>query len=76
MMEAEILTKLSGNINVKDPLAKHVFAQLVMSLSSLANAHFPIISSKVLPLLLHLLKSDSSINIKMLCVGTMYGCDR
>ncbi|KAI7743997.1 hypothetical protein M8C21_030028 [Ambrosia artemisiifolia] len=72
MLEAGILTKLSGNINVKDPLAKHEFAQLIMSLSSLVNAQLPINSSKVLPLLLHMLESDSSVDTKMLCLGTLY----
>ncbi|KAI3818702.1 hypothetical protein L1987_12517 [Smallanthus sonchifolius] len=72
MVEAGILAKLSENINVEDQLAKHEFSQLVMSLSSLVNAHFPIDSSKVLPLVLHMLESDSSVDTKMLCLGTLY----
>lgn len=71
MVEAGILSKLSKNINV-DELAKHEFAQLVMSLSSLVNAQFPIDSSKILPLVLHMLESNSSVDTKMLCLGTLY----
>ncbi|XP_076948580.1 U-box domain-containing protein 45-like [Bidens hawaiensis] len=71
MVEAGILSKLSKNINV-DELAKHEFAQLVMSLSSLVNAQFPIDSSKILPLVLHMLESNSSVDTQMLCLGTLY----
>ncbi|KAK9051651.1 hypothetical protein SSX86_028279 [Deinandra increscens subsp. villosa] len=71
MVEAGILSKLSTNINVDEP-AKHEFAQLIMSLSSLVNAQFPIDSSKILPLVLHMLESDSSVNTKMLCMVTLY----
>ncbi|KAJ0682309.1 putative armadillo-like helical protein [Helianthus annuus] len=71
MVEAGILSKLSKNIGV-DELAKHEFAQLIMSLSSLVNAQFPIDSSKILPLVLHMLESDSSVDTKMLCLGTLY----
>ncbi|KAJ0641563.1 putative armadillo-like helical protein [Helianthus annuus] len=71
MVEAGILSKLSKNIGV-DELAKHEFAQLIMSLSSLVNAQFPIDSSKILPLVLHMLESDSSVDTKVLCLGTLY----
>ncbi|XP_076906452.1 U-box domain-containing protein 45-like [Bidens hawaiensis] len=71
MVEAGILSKLS-KINNVDELAKHEFAQLVMSLSSLVNAQFPIDSSKILPLVLHMLESNSSADTKMLCLGTLY----
>ncbi|KAJ0461136.1 putative armadillo-like helical protein [Helianthus annuus] len=71
MVEAGILSKLSKNIGV-DELAKHEFAQLIMSLSSLVNAQFPIDSSKILPLVLRMLESDSSVDTKMLCLGTLY----
>ncbi|KAI3732019.1 hypothetical protein L1987_63215 [Smallanthus sonchifolius] len=72
MVEAGILAKLSENINVEDQLAKHEFSQLVMSLSSLVNAQFPIDSSKVLPLVLHMLESDSTVETKTLCLVTLY----
>ncbi|KAL4585706.1 hypothetical protein LXL04_010330 [Taraxacum kok-saghyz] len=71
MMEAGILSKLSESIGVEE-LANHEFAQLVMSLSSLVNAQFPIDSSKILPLALHMLKLDSSKDTKILCLGTLY----
>ncbi|KAK1424802.1 hypothetical protein QVD17_20140 [Tagetes erecta] len=71
MVEAGILSKLSKNVSVEDE-AKHEFAQLVMSLSSLVNAHFPIDSSKILPLVLDMLESESSVETKMLCLGTLY----
>lgn len=71
MVEAGILVKLSENNDVEE-LAKHEYAQLIMSLSSLVNAQFPIDSSKILPLVLHILKSDSSVETKMLCLSTIY----
>ncbi|XP_076923972.1 U-box domain-containing protein 45-like [Bidens hawaiensis] len=71
MVEAGILSKLSKNNNV-DESAKHEFAHLIMSLSSLVSAQFPIDSSKILPLVLHMLESNSSVDIKMLCLGTLY----
>ncbi|KAI3743697.1 hypothetical protein L1987_56761 [Smallanthus sonchifolius] len=71
MVEAGILSKLSKNISV-DEVAKHEFAQLVMLLSSLVNTQFPVDSSKILPLVLHMLESESSVDTKMLCLGTLY----
>ncbi|PWA92843.1 ARM repeat superfamily protein [Artemisia annua] len=71
MVEAGILSKLSENIGVEE-LAKDEFAQLIMSLSSLVNLQFPIDSSKILPLVIHLLDSDSSVDTKMSCLGTLY----
>nr|XP_043625318.1 U-box domain-containing protein 7 [Erigeron canadensis] len=72
LVEAGILLKLSENIRVEE-LAKYEYAQLIMSLSSLVNVQFPIDSSKILPLVLHMLTSDSStIETKMLCLTTIY----
>ncbi|CAI9279562.1 unnamed protein product [Lactuca saligna] len=71
MVEAGILSKLSENIEVEE-LANNEFAQLVMSLSSLVNTQFPIDSSKILPLALHMLKLDSIKDTKILCLGTLY----
>ncbi|KAD4982450.1 hypothetical protein R6Q59_002059 [Mikania micrantha] len=71
MVEAGILSKLSIDISV-DASTKHEFAQLIMSLSSLVNAQFLIDSSKILPLVLHLLQSDSSVDTKMLCLGALH----
>ncbi|XP_071736149.1 U-box domain-containing protein 45-like [Rutidosis leptorrhynchoides] len=71
MVEAGILVKLSENIGVKE-LAKLECAQLIMSLSSLVNVQFPIDSSKILPLVLHILKSDSTVETNILCLTTIY----
>ncbi|KAI3796793.1 hypothetical protein L1987_39478 [Smallanthus sonchifolius] len=71
MVEAGILSKLSKNISINE-VAKHEFAQLVMSLSSLVNTQFPVDSSKILPLVLHMIESESSVDTKMLCLGTLY----
>ncbi|KAI3498681.1 hypothetical protein L1887_34458 [Cichorium endivia] len=71
MVEAGILPKLSESIRVEE-LAHHEFAQLVMLLSSLVNAQFPIDSSKILPLVLYMLESDSNNDTKILCLGTLY----
>lgn len=71
IVEAGIFLKLSQNVNIEES-AKPEFAQLIMSLSSLVNAQFPIDSSKVLPLVLHMLESNSSVETKILCLGTLY----
>lgn len=71
MVEAGILSKLSENVSIEKE-AKHEFAQLVMTLSTLVNAHFPIDSSKILPLVLDMLESESSVDTKTLCLGTLY----
>lgn len=71
IVEAGIFLKLSQNVNIEES-AKPEFAQLIMSLSSLVNAQFPIDSSKILPLVLHMLESNSSVETKILCLGTLY----
>lgn len=72
MVEAGILSQLPENIAVSEESTKHEFVQLVMSLSSLANSLFPIDSSKILPFVLSIVESDSSIDTKELCLGTLY----
>ncbi|KAJ9563143.1 hypothetical protein OSB04_008303 [Centaurea solstitialis] len=71
IVQAGIFLKLYENVNIEES-AKPEFAQLIMSLSSLVNAQFPIDSSKILPLVLHMLESDSSVETKTLCLGTLY----
>ncbi|KAL8229730.1 hypothetical protein R6Q57_014630 [Mikania cordata] len=72
MVEAGILTKLSESINIKDQLAKNEFAHLIMVLSSLVFTQIHIDPSKVIPLVLHMLQSDSNIDTKKLCLDTLH----
>ncbi|KAI3719055.1 hypothetical protein L6452_19945 [Arctium lappa] len=71
IVEAGIFLKFSQSFNIEES-TKPEFAQLIMSLSSLVNAQFPIDSSKILPLVLHMLESNSSVETKILCLGTLY----
>ncbi|KAF5472977.1 hypothetical protein F2P56_009629 [Juglans regia] len=73
MLEAGILSKLPQNIDTVDELTRREFAELLLSLSSLANnTQFPLASSETLPFLLSILQSSSSVETKELCLGTTY----
>lgn len=73
VMEAGILSKLPENMGVLEEETRHDFAQLILSISSLANTQFPIInSSKIIPSVISILESDSNFGTKELCLGTLY----
>lgn len=74
MLEAGILSKLPQNIDTVDELTRHEFAELLLSLSALANynTQFLLSSSETLPFLLNILQSSSSVETKELCLGTTY----
>lgn len=72
MVEAGILTKLPKNVDVVDKSTRREFAELIMLLSSLANKQFPLSSSEILPFLVGILESESSLETKELCIGTLY----
>ncbi|KDP21081.1 hypothetical protein JCGZ_21552 [Jatropha curcas] len=72
MVDAGIFSKLPKNTEIKEESARHDFAELILSLSSLANTHFHITSSEILPFLVGILESSSSVETKELCLGTFY----
>ena len=73
MVEAGILSKLPKKIDIIDESTRSEFAELLLSLSSLANNQFPFASSEILPFLTRILESSSSsVETKELCLGTLY----
>ncbi|KAK3206937.1 hypothetical protein Dsin_020983 [Dipteronia sinensis] len=74
MVEAGILSKLPKNVETVDESTRHEFAELLLSLSTLANTQFPVSSSEILPFLVGILESSagSSVETKVLCIGTLY----
>ncbi|KAK1579066.1 hypothetical protein Q3G72_035288 [Acer saccharum] len=73
MVEAGILSKLPKNVETVDESTRHEFAELLLSLSSLANTQFPVSSSEILPFLVGILElAGSSVETKELCIGTLY----
>ena len=73
MVEAGILSKLPKKIDIIDESTRSEFAELLLSLSSLANNQFPFATSEILPFLTRILESSSSsVETKELCLGTLY----
>ncbi|GLU22875.1 hypothetical protein SLE2022_389160 [Rubroshorea leprosula] len=74
MLESGILLKLPKRIDVGEELTKGLFAELVLSLSSIANTRFSLAagSSEILPFVIGILGSDSKAEIKDLCLGTLH----
>ncbi|KAF8413764.1 hypothetical protein HHK36_001757 [Tetracentron sinense] len=73
MVEAGILSKLPENIDTLDESSRHDFAVLLLSISSLANTQFPIVSSKVLSFLIGVIDSNvSMVETKEACLGSLY----
>ncbi|XP_062095893.1 U-box domain-containing protein 1 [Humulus lupulus] len=72
MVEAGILSNLPKNTNLLDEPTKLEFAELLLTLSSLANTPFPLASSEIVPFLIGILES-SSTNIETMesCIGTL-----
>ncbi|KAF9589914.1 hypothetical protein IFM89_029530 [Coptis chinensis] len=72
MMEAELLSKLPANINTLNKSSSSDYAQLLLSISYLVNTQVPIPSSNILPFLIGILDSDSSMGTKLDCLGALY----
>lgn len=72
MIEAGIFSRLPRNMDVLEESMSREFAELILSLSSLANTQFPLTSSEILPFLVGILESRSSFESKESCLGTLY----
>ncbi|KAJ1393973.1 Armadillo-type fold [Sesbania bispinosa] len=73
IVEAGILSKLPKTIDFVDESTMSEFAELLLSLSSLANTQFPLTSLDFLPLLREILETGSSnFDTKGSCLGALY----
>ncbi|KAK1375413.1 U-box domain-containing protein 7 [Heracleum sosnowskyi] len=72
IMDAGILSKLPESIGDLEEETMHDFAQLMLSLSFLANSQFHVNSSIIIPLVISVLEADSSLETKESCLGTLY----
>ncbi|KAJ1402153.1 Armadillo-type fold [Sesbania bispinosa] len=73
IVEAGILSKLPKTIDFVDESTMSEFAELLLSLSSLANTQFPFTSLDFLPLLRQILETGSSnFDAKGSCLGALY----
>ncbi|KAG8385452.1 hypothetical protein BUALT_Bualt03G0046800 [Buddleja alternifolia] len=72
MVEAGILSKLPQNVVVLGETDMQEFAQLLLSISALANSQFSLTSAKIIPIILSILDSSSSIETKESCLSTLY----
>lgn len=59
-------------VDVLDESAKRELAELLLSISSLANTEFPVTSSRLIPFVVSILESSSNIETKILCLSTLY----
>ncbi|TKY71827.1 U-box domain-containing protein 7 [Spatholobus suberectus] len=73
IVEAGILSKLPRTIDPVDESMRSKLAELLLSLSSLANPHeFLLASLDFLPLLRNILETGSSFDTKQYCLGALY----
>ncbi|KAL8032466.1 hypothetical protein ABFX02_13G097600 [Erythranthe guttata] len=73
MVEAGILSRIPDDIiTTLDETAKREFAQLLLSISALANSQFSLTSSRIIPLIVSILESCSTIETKDSCLTALY----
>ncbi|KAK4399213.1 hypothetical protein Sango_1396800 [Sesamum angolense] len=72
MVEAGVLSRLPENVTVLEETSKQEFARLLLSISALANSKFSLTSARIIPLVLSILESCSSIETKESCLSTLH----
>lgn len=73
MVEAGILSKLPKKTDNLDGNTRQEFAELILSISLLANTQFNMDSSRIIPFVVSILdSSNSSVETKCTCLGTLY----
>lgn len=73
MVEAGILSKLPQKTDNLDGNTRQEFAELILSISSLANTQYNMDSSRIIPFAVSILdSSNSSVETKCTCLGTLY----
>ncbi|KAL0300676.1 UNVERIFIED_CONTAM: hypothetical protein Sradi_6344400 [Sesamum radiatum] len=71
-MEAGIISKLPGNVEVLEETARQEFAQLLLSVSALANTQLSHTSARIIPTVVSILESSSNtIATKELCLSAL-----
>lgn len=70
-MDAGILSKLPKTIDLIDESTRSKLAELLLSLSSLANTQFPLAPLDFLPLLRNILETCTSFDTKGSCLGAL-----
>lgn len=72
MVEAGILLRLPNDWSSFEETAKREYAELLLSISTLANTQFSLNSSRIIPSTLCILESTSNLQTKQACLGTLY----
>ncbi|KAH0697031.1 hypothetical protein KY290_014462 [Solanum tuberosum] len=73
MVEAGILSKLPQKTDNLDGNTRQEFAELILSISLLANTQFNMDSSRIISFVVSILdSSNSSVETKCTCLGTLY----
>ncbi|KAL3617045.1 hypothetical protein CASFOL_039439 [Castilleja foliolosa] len=72
MVEAGLLSRLPKNVTILQEKDKQELAQLLLSISTLANSKFSLNSSKIIPTLVFILESSSTIETKESCVSAIH----
>lgn len=65
------MPKLPKRIDHADESTRRECAELILSLSSLANSQFPLASSDFLPFITQILQSNSNVETKQSCLGAL-----
>lgn len=72
MVEAGVLSRLPENLRQLEEADKSEFAELLVSISGLANSQFSLNSARIIPTVICILESSSSFETKELCLSTLY----
>ncbi|KAK2393693.1 ARM repeat superfamily protein [Trifolium repens] len=72
IVEAGILSNLPKKIGLIDESTMNEFAELLLSLSSLANTQFPFASLDFIPFLKDILEKETTFDTKRSCLGALY----
>lgn len=73
MVEAGILSKLPQKTDNLDGNTRQEFAELILSISLLANTQYNMDSTRIIPFVVSILdSSNSSVETKCTCLGTLY----
>lgn len=72
MVEAGVLSRLPENLRQLEEADKSEFAELLLSISGLANSQFSLNSARIIPTVISILESSSSFETKESCLSTLY----
>ncbi|CAM8992943.1 unnamed protein product [Rhodiola kirilowii] len=72
IVESGVLSKVPKSSENVDELLRQDFAQLLLSLSSLANTQYSLDSLDFIPFTVSILESDSDLQTKNTCLGSLH----